>query len=219
MRPWSYSRKECYETCPRQFKYRYVDKLKSSKPPNKAADRGTAIHLKAEDYLNGVIPIYPPELQKVASHAMLLKSKGAKAEGQLCVDQDWNVLEDWDDPKGYYRSLVDVTYAEGDAVHVEDWKTGKIYADKHAKQMDEYVAITAAKYPDAERFITRLIYIDQGIVTTPKVTQKIHVKPIRIFLDAAISNAEADTTFEMKPGEPKCDWCGYSKRHGGPCQN
>jgi hypothetical protein len=218
MRPWSYSRKSTYEDCPKQFWFSYVEGIPSFRPPSPAASRGTDIHQKAEDYLNGKMAIYPKELQKVAGHAMKLKSLGAKPEGKTCVNQKWEIVE-WDDPLGYYRGVLDVMYTQNDGkdVHIEDWKTGQIY-DSHPKQMEEYVSIGAAIYPKAERYITRLIYIDQGIVTPEKITLAERIRPIRLLLDAGIENAETDTIFEERPAPKKCDWCNYAKKYGGPCK-
>jgi PD-(D/E)XK nuclease superfamily len=218
MRPWSYSRKSCYDECPRAYKYQYKDKLESSRPPSVAADRGTDIHLAGENYLRGLIKIYPPEFQKVAPHLMNLKMKDAIPELKMAVDENW-VAIDWADPNVYFRGVIDVHYEaeDGKVVHIEDFKTGKVY-DSHPKQMETYVALVASHYPKAQTFITRLIYIDQGIVTPPKATNMERLKPIRLLLDGAIKNAEADTDFPMKPGG-HCKWCGYSQRFGGPCQN
>ncbi len=47
---FSYSRVECFATCPRQYRYRYVDKLKTlpDQEANNALYLGTALHLGLE---------------------------------------------------------------------------------------------------------------------------------------------------------------------------
>jgi hypothetical protein len=215
MRPWSYSRLSTYDTCPKQYDYAYRQRLKGFRPPSPAADRGSNIHEKGERYLKGELKMYPFEFQKVSTHLMVLKAKHAKSEEKLAVKEDWSPC-DYDDPNTYFRAIIDVLYTEEPKIcNIEDFKTGQVY-DSHAIQLSDYVAVVAAHHPDYE-YRTRLIYVDQGIVTKPKITTADRVKPIRIMLDGRIKNAEDDTIFPTRAG-PHCKWCDYSRRYGGPCQ-
>jgi hypothetical protein len=191
-----------------------VENLPGFRPPSTAADRGTAIHLKAENYLKGELSSYPPELQKVAGHAMMLKAKKATAEQKLAAKEDWSPCE-WNSPDAYFRGIIDVTYQENDTLHIQDWKTGQVY-DSHKSQLETYVALAAAHYSEATKYVVRAIYIDQGVVSAPRTLEKEKLKPIRILLDGQIKIAEEDTIFPVRSGQ-HCRWCDYSKRYGGPC--
>ena len=215
MRPWSHSRLSTYEDCPKQYWYSYVEKMPGFRPPSPAANRGSAIHTAAEEYLLNVRKIYPPELQKVSGHAMLLKTKKIQAELKLAVTDKWEPC-DYKDENAYLRGIIDILYVEDKHIHIQDWKTGQVYAS-HPTQMENYVAIAAAHFPEATHYVTRLVYIDQGIVTSPKVTEVARLKPIRMLMDGRIKNAEDDTIFPTTPGQG-CRWCDYSKKYGGPCQ-
>lgn len=214
MRPWSHSRLSTYEECPKQYQYSYVENLPGFRPTSPAATRGSAIHAQAESYLLGKLIMYPPELQKVASHAMMLKAKKATAEQKLAITDKWEPC-DYKSKDAYFRGVVDVSYVDGDTVHVEDWKTGQTYAS-HPVQMETYVAILSAYHPTAVKFISRLIYIDQGVVSVPKVTLAERIKPIRMMLDGRINIAETDGIFPVRSGT-HCRFCDYSQRFGGPC--
>ena len=214
MRPWSYSRLSTYETCPRQYQYSYLERLKGFRPESPAAKRGTAIHERADKYFKGQLSMYPYEFQRVSGHLMLLKAKKAMSEQKLGVREDWSPC-DFGDKETYFRAIVDIVYNEPGVCHVEDHKTGQVY-DSHPKQMLDYVAIAAAHFP-AEEYHTRLIYVDQGIVTKPKITEANKIKPIRLMLDGRIKNAETDTIFPTRSGS-HCSWCDYSNRYGGPCK-
>jgi hypothetical protein len=207
-----------YDKCPKQYWYNYVENVPSSKPSSPAADRGTNIHKFGEDYLLGKIMIYPPEFQKVSAHLMNLKAKHAIPELAMASNEKWEPV-DYKASDAYFRGIIDVHYEaeDGKVVHIEDFKTGQIYPD-HASQMETYVSLTASQYPDAEEFHTRLIYIDQGVVTPVKVTKKERLIPIRLMLDGRVKNAENDTIWPVRSGS-HCRWCGYSKRFGGPCSN
>jgi hypothetical protein len=159
--------------------------------------------------------MYPPELQKVSAHAMGLKRLKAQPEVKLGVTEKWEPCG-YNDPDTYLRGIIDILFEDADGVHVEDWKTGQVY-NSHAGQMETYTAIVAAHYPKATSYVTRLVYIDQGLVTAPRKVEIDRVKPIRMLLDGRIKNAEEDTIFPTKPGQA-CKWCDYSKRYGGPCQ-
>ena len=215
MRPWSYSRLSSYDSCPKKYFYHYIEKRPSSRPSSPAADRGSAIHAKAEKYLRGEIPIYPPELQKVSVHAMGLKARKASPEQKLAVNEKWEPC-DYDSPDVLMRAIIDVLYPEDKAVHIQDWKTGQAYPT-HAVQLENYVAVAAAHHPDAERFHTSLIYIDQGVVTPPRIVHRERVIPIRQLIDARIANAETDKEYKPKPSPQACKWCDFSRRYGGPC--
>ena len=214
MRPWSYSRLSTWETCPKQYWYSYVEKLPGFRPPSPAADRGSELHDKADKYLKGELKLYPHEFQKVSAHLMDLKAKGVESEKKLAVKEDWSPC-DYSDKETYFRAIIDVVYQEGKICNIEDHKTGQIY-DSHAVQLSDYVAVVAAHYPEAEEYRTRLIYVDQGMVTKPKVTTADRVHPIRLMLHGRIDNAENDTIFPTRAGS-QCKWCDYSSRYGGPC--
>ena len=219
MRPWSYSRLSTIETCPKQYDYYYNQRMPGFRPSSPAADRGTDTHDLAEQYLLGNVPIYPPILQGVATHAMMLKAKKATPELKLAVSDQWEPCE-YEDKSAYFRGILDVHYVEdlGDGwerVHIQDWKTGQVY-DSHEDQMDTYVALAAPYHPKAKEYVTRLIYIDQGYVSKPKVREAKRVIPIKLMLDGRIKNAEEETIFPVKPGN-YCKWCDYSQKYGGPC--
>jgi len=159
--------------------------------------------------------MYPQELQKVSSHTMLLKQKKAQSEVKLAVKQDWSPC-DWDDPDAYMRAIIDILYTDQELniCHIQDWKTGQVY-DSHDVQLLDYVPVVAAHYPNMT-YQTRLVYIDQGFVSTPKTHAPDRIKPIRLMLDGRIGLAEADTIFPVKPGK-HCSRCDYSIKFGGPC--
>jgi RecB family exonuclease len=215
MRPWSYSRLTTWEECPKQYQYSYVEKLPGSRPDSPAASRGTQLHAKGEAYLKDELKLYPPEFQKVSGHAMALKRAGAKPEQKLAVREDWSPC-DYKDEDVYLRAIIDILYQDEEGVvHVQDWKTGQQYAS-HPDQISTYIAIAASHYPEATEYRGRLIYIDQGLITPPKITAKNRIAPIKLMLDGRIKNAEDDEIFPVRPG-PACRWCDYSKKYGGPC--
>ena len=213
-RPWSNSRLSTYQTCPKQFWYSYIENVPVTREPPEAMARGSLVHEKADKYLKGELKMYPPELQPVAAHAMRLKALHVDSEQKLAVKEDWSIC-DFDDKDAYFRAVLDILYVAGQTVYIQDWKTGQIY-DHHTIQLDQYTALAAAHFPEATAFEQRLIYIDQGIVTKPKLVEVGKVKGIRIMLEGEIKIAEDDEIFPVRVGN-HCKRCDFSSRYGGPC--
>lgn len=237
MRPWSFSRLNCIEQCPAQYNYQYVERMPSSRPKSPAAERGIAIHEKADLYLKGGLPVYPPELQKVAGHAMLLKRLGALGEQKYAVTENWEPT-DFNSPDAYLRGIVDVVFTQTEIpipeaqqlntvqkideevkpktiVSIQDWKSGQVYPD-HVPQLELYVGLTVPHFPKADEFKIRLVYVDSGVITPDRVVSRARAEGMADMLKGRIANAEKETIFPVKPGQ-HCRFCNYSKRFGGPC--
>lgn len=216
MRPWSYSRLTTYEECPAQYRYCYVEKLPGiEKDPSTGAGRGTRVHKSAEDFLTGAASTFDRELSQQSTLLHALKARGAIPEKRIGVADDWSDVG-YDSPTVMLRGSQDVYIIENKEVTVYDWKTGKVY-DSHKDQMDFYAVLASCIAPEAERIITKLVYVDLGI-TTPKEYPADHIPPLKVLLKTRIQNAEADTILPVRPG-PHCTWCDYSKRKGGPCKH
>jgi hypothetical protein len=145
---------------------------------------------------------------------MSLKAKKAQPEVKLAVREDWSPCE-YDHPEAYLRAIIDIHYLEDTVLHIQDWKTGQVY-DSHAVQLETYVAVAAAHYPEATEYRSRCVYIDQGVISAPKVTTANRLKPIRMLIDGRIKNAESDEIYPIRAGQ-HCKWCNYSRKYGGPC--
>jgi len=193
-----------------------VENLPESKPQSPAAERGTKIHLEGENYLLNKTFLCPPSYQKVSAHVMGLKARRAIPEMKMAVNDKWEPV-DYKAPDAYFRGIIDVHYVHEDTLYIEDFKTGQIY-DSHPKQMEVYTALAAAEYPEVKEITTRLIYVDQGIVTPPKTVPVERLKPIRMLMDGRIGNAEEETIFPATPSTNACRFCGYHGKYGGPCK-
>jgi hypothetical protein len=185
------------------------------KAPSPAAQRGTGIHSEGENYLLNKTFICPPSYQKVSGHLMGLKARKAIPEMKMAVNEKWEPV-DYKASDAYFRGIVDVHYIHEETLHVEDFKTGQIYSS-HPAQMEVYTALAVAEYPEVKYITTRLVYVDQGIVTPPKTVEVSRVKPIRMLMDGRIKIAEEETIFPATPSADACRFCGYKAKDGGPC--
>lgn len=91
------------------------------------------------------------------------------AEMRYAVDEKWNLLQDWLDPKVFYRGIVDRLDVNGGVVEVEDFKTGFRAASQdeveRSPQLRGYGAIVKAALKDAaQRIRVRFNFVRTGIV-------------------------------------------------------
>jgi hypothetical protein len=88
---WSFSRLLVFEQCPYHYKLQHLDRIPDLQPKT-AADRGTAIHQEAEDYVTGKSPIthnlrhFVPDLTALAKH---------HNQGRVICEEEWGFDHNW----------------------------------------------------------------------------------------------------------------------------
>lgn len=87
----SYSKLTDFEQCPRRAKMKHIDKIAEKKAP--AAERGTEIHQKAEDFVRGLIQDMPHELLKFETEFNILQREFPK--GNVSLEGEWGFDKDW----------------------------------------------------------------------------------------------------------------------------
>jgi hypothetical protein len=225
---WSFSRWETYETCPFKACCKFVLKLPEESGP--AADRGTAIHKLAEDYLLGRIPRQPKELAKLKPVYAAMKKEKPEAEVEFAMTREW-------EPTGWFArgekaawcrvkidALTPPTVAKP-IVFIRDHKTGGL--DKNGKfktekveqaepQLELYGIAGFKRHPIAKEVKTQLLFVDAGIATLEK-TYLLKELPVLIARWAKrVVKMLSDTAYAPRPGD-YCRYCTYAKSKGGPC--
>lgn len=202
---WSYSRLGVYEKCPKQFEFKFIKKIPGEEK-NWAADRGTLLHAKAEQVVNGNIIGVPKELRNFAAPLKELKRLCAHTEMDLSVDKAWNTshTKDWNNV--WCRGFADVVVDQEEEVSVIDHKTGKIY-DTHEDQGKLYATLAFCHFPNAQVVDVEFWYFDQDDVGTwqYEITQLNSLK--------AYWNKRAGKMFRAKKFPASignhCRWCDY----------
>jgi len=211
---WSYSRWSTHEKCPRQYRYRFVDKL--PEPEGPALENGKRVHTAIEEYLtgrtDGPIPGW------TYFERMFRDLRGLDP----LVEQQWGFALGWK-PTGWFgkdtwfRAVLDaaVIYDDG-TCDVVDFKTGKESPD-HSLQSELYALAVFSRYPAVKNITVRFWYLDivegketvyhYGKVQIPELAKKWTERGNRLL---------ADTTFPTKPGQ-QCKWCHFAKSNAGPC--
>lgn len=217
---WSWSRLAVWETCPLQFKLKFIDKLLTAGSP--AMARGNMVHDELASYLTGKIDVLPAAVTTPFQQKLYAEMR---AQPDKIVEEKWGFTPAWE-PTGYFsrnpqkptwlRTIVDYACLYEDmVVEVADHKTGKVYG-YNDDQVELFALSAMCHFKPATQVLTRLIYVDAGseqlasfsAADKPKLIAKWNAKVAPMF---------ADTTFLPRPND-KCRFCDFAKGKGGQCR-
>lgn len=216
----SISKLHVYESCPYRAKLAWVDKIPDTQP-RKAADRGTAIHQMAEDYVRGELVNMPPELKAFASEFTALRE--LYTQGKVSLEGEWGFTENWeptDYRSAWLRVKADaVVFLSDSHAVVIDHKSGKRFGNelKHAEQTQLYSIAALIRNPDLTVVDTELWYLDQNDLAHMTIRPKMLPKYIQIF-DKRFKKMSSDIEFEPKPNISSCKFCPYHPKKQGDCK-
>lgn len=226
LKSWSISRLHTFEKCPKWAEIKWVMKIPEPErplPPGKsehANDRGSRIHLAAEDFVKGTGPM-TAELATFESELYHLRDLYAAGqvsiEGEWAFDQDWRPTA-WD--TGWLRLKLDAAVYNTEADHavVVDYKTGKKFGNevKHAEQLQLYALSMFMRDDKLEYVDAELWYLDVDELTRLTFTRPQAMKFWPRFDQRGKAMTDA-TTFEAKPNIFNCKWCPYGPDGTGHC--
>ena len=207
---WSYSKLSLYESCPAKYKYRYLEGLKT--PKAAAASRGTEIHEGVENYLHRRVETVPAPAAAFFSIIAEVREHKPKIEHKIGFDKNWQPAP-WDDAWG--RSVIDAGYCAKSEVHIQEWKSGKIY-DDHADQRRLYSTLGSLVWPAAKSFTIRTYYFDQGVIKKLTITAD-DMEAIKDDFSRRVYFMEIDDECAPRPSW-SCNFCDYSRLKGGVCK-
>lgn len=216
---WSYSKLICYEQCRYRYKLQHIDRIPEDKSP--AADRGTAIHQLAEDYVTGKLKSLPTELMKFADDFSALRTR--YAEGVVAVEQEWGFDKSWLPHEYKYAWLR----MKADAVAFDpkktsaiviDYKTGSKWGNeiKHGEQVQLYALATAIRVPSVKTIQVELWYLDKDDITQNTYTREQAISFTHGFTKRA-NKMEDAKEFGPNPNIFTCKWCPYGPNKGKQC--
>lgn len=234
IKSWSFSRYSDYKQCPLKAKLKHIDKIKE--PPNKAMERGTEIHNKAEFYIKGKIGRLPKELKEFANLFKWLRKQYKKAISGMTVEETWAYTKKWDETAWndwtgcWLRIKMDCAFHEDDdaTMIIKDWKTGKFRpenVEELVEQLELYALGAMILHEHIEKVKPMLVYLDQG-TTYPTNSEDLvftrkDIPRLRKVWEKRVRPMFNDKKFPPRPND-RCCWCFFRKSNkangGGQCR-
>lgn len=219
IKSWSYSKLTDFEQCPLKAKLKHVDRIPEEKAP--AAERGTAIHQLAEDFVRGLLPVLPKELAKFSDEFLSLRKQ--MEAGQVSLEGEWGFDKNWevtDYKTAWLRMKLDArSHITPNKAVVVDYKTGKRYGNeiKHGEQTVLYGLAEILREPQIDEVTVELWYLDVDELHTQTFTRGQILKYLPTFekRGSAVTSA---TSFPARPNVFSCKWCPFGPAKGGQCE-
>lgn len=208
---WSYTRLVDFESCPLKAKLKYLDKIPDPNP-SPAADRGTAIHLEAENFVNGSKDLsenlrhFSEDLSSLRDH---FKRGAVSLEGEWGFDKDWQPATwraAWGRVKADAVCMVSPVHAA-----VIDYKTGKRFGNeiKHGEQLQLYALAAFLRSPYLQKVTAELWYLDLNELTPLEITRQQALTKFLKFYDRRARRLTECQRFEPTPNVNACRYCPY----------
>lgn len=230
---WSFSRYDCYQTCPLQAKLKFIDKV--PEPKNDAMARGARIHDLAEQYIKGTLARLPTELKMFKAEFQRLRKQYKKSINGMVVEDTWAFTKDWEETSWndwigcWVRIKLDCAHHHNEeTLVVTDWKTGKFRPEqnqKYIEQLELYALGALLLHEHIEAVLPRLAYTDLGVIY-PETEQEIEeltftrkdIPRLKAAWTRRVKPMMNDKRFAPRPNY-LCRWCWYGqtkKAEGGP---
>ena len=209
----SYTRITDFESCPLKAKLKYFDKIPDTRP-SPAADRGTAIHLEAENYVSANGPI-TPHLNNFAAELHTLKDLHRK--GDVSLEGEWGFNKDWEPTtwrEAWMRIKADVVVTLSPKhTLVVDYKTGRRFGNevKHAEQLQLYSLAVFVRNPYVQEVTAELWYLDLDELASLYITRNQALTKYLKYYDRRARLLTDCVRFEAKPSQSVCRYCPYKE--------
>ena len=160
--PWSYSALDCFDNCPRMYKWRYI--LKNKSPDTTATKNGTEVHLALEERVrdNRKLPMPLVGFEPLAASVAQLKHKAdVRVEQAVALDEKMA-------PCGFFdknvwgRGKIDLLAVQNDKAWIGDWKTGKVREKPF--QVSVFAAFVFKIFPQINAITANNLWLNVGKV-------------------------------------------------------
>ena len=219
--PYSFSKINSFETCPRKFKYTYIDKAPKKLQNLEPLLKGGAVH--------NIIEHYPEEsTHKLASKYMGIFTKfHATNLGKFLLDGTSGINEldigltkelkpcKYSDKDALFRGSVDYVYSTGsDILYLKDWKTGKLREQRwqNYSQLMYYGLYFFQAIPSINKIDISYVYVEHPEEQNDLLLERKYLKNYKINLLTHITTIEAEKDFPKTTKNVKlCSYCEYQE--------
>lgn len=213
--PYSYSKIQVYQTCPKQFKYKFIDKI-TPKPKNlEPLLKGSAVHNILEKHPEAPTHKLAPKYQHIADAfletdtAKEIFSSTSVREQRIGLDKDFEPCE-YKSKEAIFRGIVDFITILNSKLHIIDYKTGK-YKEQCYQSYDQlmfYSIYFFKKYLNIDTIIINYVYIEHSETYNKLTLERKYLDNYIRQLHENINNIETDTEF-CKNNSKLCDYCDF----------
>lgn len=168
---WSYTRLRDWETCPRQYEWKHIQKHRE--PESAELKWGNVVHHAFENRILRNQPL--PE--NVASYEKFMTAiDAARAKGfTILGEQEWAISsefmpcgwKEWD--VAWFRAKLDAGIVSKKRAVFIDWKTGKPKDDQ--TQLSLFAAMGLIHYPQLDSIETKFVWTQGGDPNTATYTR------------------------------------------------
>ena len=207
-----------FNQCARHYALQRVDRVPFTRVENQYAERGVQVHSFAENYVNGTTSVLASDLQKFKP--MFNAARREFKKGLACVEQEWGFNRNWeivDVEPAWVRMLADLVVFKRDKSRVVtvDYKTGKRWGNelKHGEQGMLYVAASALRNPEAQKFDFELWYLDLDELVSYTYTRD-DAMDFKAMYSERAKTMEArilDRDFNASPSIKNCKYCPFAR--------
>ena len=216
----SYSGWGTFKDCPAKFRYRYIDKVEVPElEKSTAASRGTDYHNSLEEFFKEEDTEVPAMLaQKFGHFLFTLKQRSPVPEQKYAYTWQWEPC-DFDDPEAMTRGVIDLVVGDY-SPEMFEWKTGKEYETHHHQRM-KYAMVGMLQFPDVEQFSVTGVYFDKSprsAFITDTYTREQLPELQKYWKSQFLGIKVLEPRYMVPNPSPRCRWCHYSNKAGGPCK-
>ena len=158
MKPWSFSSLGTFETCPLQYKSKYIEKS-YIEPPQEHLIHGTTTHAHLENRMRDGTPLphdyaehekWCERLERLPRTTLLVEEKMGLTKGLQPTG--------FDSEDTWWRGVIDLAILDNNRAVICDWKTSK-KAKPDFTQLNLFAAAVFAKYPEIETVKQMFIWL------------------------------------------------------------
>ena len=212
-KPLSYSKISTWCSCPRKFKYQYIDKVPTQERDRTPLLKGSAIHSTLENYPEPGTHKLSEQYQDITDRFLNSDYKelfNYPNIRELKVAFDHNLNPQPYNNSALFRGYIDyMCFIDGE-VHLIDWKTGSYKEQKYQdfNQLLFYAIFVFLKYSGVNTINIRYVYVEHLIENTLKLERMYLNNYIGEFRN--LTEKMRLSEFEKIP-QKLCEYCDFEK--------
>jgi len=191
----SYSQLKTYSTCPRQYKYKYIDNLASL--PTQQMTEGTQRHLDIYKI------IQENKIETIKDEKLKALLEKVASSGKTFIEEEFSIQT----INALYVGFIDLYSVDESTIYIVDFKSYAVPEDD--LQLKIYAYALSQKYPDAEFFIAWFYMLGLGFYKRYFYT-KDDLSEVETLLSKKADEIYSDKEFPKKPS-PACATCPFVK--------